>query len=1068
MNKKAVIIFLFLLFFNRLHAQQIVFNHYFAPTEDYTKPVERPYRDDICLNGSWQFYPVHNAASLTKKQLKNQSIPQKPEWEITKVKVPSPWNVNGFAKEKEGGDFITYPSYPKDWDTVRAGWLMRKFSYKKEWKNKRLILHFDAVAGFTQVFINGQKVGENFDMFLPFEIDITDRVKHDSDNELMLWVADADLFNEPGKYGRRIYVGGSFWGQYINGIWQNVYLLVKPPEYVKSSYIQPLVDKDELNVETIIKNTSDSRQEITVSGDVMPWINLAKETTIEAPEPKWKLGNAVLKFPLQKISLAAGEEKTVELKIQPRNKLKLWSNNSPDLYALIVNLIGNKDTLDKQYKRFGWRQFKIVGDQFYLNGKHIILKGDSWHFMGIPEMTRRYAWAWFTTLKNANANAIRLHAQPYPSFYLDMADEMGMFVLDETGLWASDGGPKEDGNEYWKNANAHLKRFILRDRNHPSVFGWSVCNENIPVTVFVHHSPDSLIQKQLNAINGWVNIAKQLDSTRNWISGDGETGKPTDLPTIIGHYGDENAYKEWSSQGKLWGIGESGMAYYGTPKQTSAYNGNRSYVSQEGRMEGVADEAVHLINGMKKYNASYRSVFNIVWYGLKPLELGLKDTTAAPTSSDGIFFPAFVEDKPGVQPERLGPYTSTLNPGYDSSLPLYKTWPLFDAIKKSFATSDSVSEYQKPKIVVTNNQHSVNYNHILLFSSDPDKRADRLFKNLGIDISNKKTISAHTLVILDGKHPPADNVSIQLCKSVTAKGGTVLIVGADSLSGNILNQYLPYNVKIVRRKATSFIKVNDDLITNNLSNADFYFCETADEPVSIYGIAGDFVQHGKVILTDCNTDWKMWNNKPEYSKTISTIRSEREEKAAGNILVASEDNKGKVYFLSADPFVLYHTAPEVLYKLLFNLGAVFNGHAAERLPAINSDGVLQNAMLIDSTKNKKSSGKIISVTNGIFNFNTPESKYISFWVYSPRSLVNLLAEPDMPVLNINIETKDTIALYINKRRIDASQQNMFRALPLEKGWNHFVVKINTENNLRIQFNCNQKKFLKNLGSVVSR
>lgn len=95
-----------------------------------------------------------------------------------------------------------------------------------------------------------------------------------------------------------------------------------------------------------------------------------------------------------------------------------------------------------------------------------------------------------------------------------------------------------------------------------------------------------------------------------------------------------------------------------------------------------------LINSLanqRKYNASYRSVFNLIWYGLQPLPLGLKDQTKAPTLKDGIAFTSFVEGKPGVQPERIGPYSTTVNPGYDPSLPLYKTWPMFDAIKAANA-----------------------------------------------------------------------------------------------------------------------------------------------------------------------------------------------------------------------------------------------------------------------------------------------------------------------------------------------------------------------------------------------
>ena len=84
-------------------------------------------------------------------------------------------------------------------------------------------------------------------------------------------------------------------------------------------------------------------------------------------------------------------------------------------------------------------------------------------------------------------------------------------------------------------------------------------------------------------------------------------------------------------------------------------------------------------------HASYASVFNIAWYGLKPLALGMSDVSKAPVLNDGIFFNNFEEGKVGYQPERLGPYSSTFNPGYDPTLPLYETWPLFDGIKAAFS-----------------------------------------------------------------------------------------------------------------------------------------------------------------------------------------------------------------------------------------------------------------------------------------------------------------------------------------------------------------------------------------------
>lgn len=1067
---------------SNLNAQQQNFHHDFAPSEDRTTSLERPFRDDICLNGSWKFFPERNVRNLSKDQLRDPALPKSFSWENMAVKIPSPWNINSFAQG--GGDFVTYPSYPKDWDTVRAGWLMRKFSYKKEWKGKRLVLHFDAVAGYTQIIVNGKKVGQNYDVFLPFEVDITDEVKQDGENELMLWVADADLLNEPGKYGKRLYVGGSFWGQHINGIWQDAYLLVKPEVYVANAFVKAQVDKDEVQVEYTLINTTNAKKSIDIGGSVSQWINLAGKSTVEAPEVKWTLDNKeALSFPSQKITLAAGEKKIVTLAVPVKGRLKTWSAETPNLYGLVTTLSNGKTTVDKQYERFGWRQFKIEGDKLYLNGQRVVMKGDSWHFMGIPQMTRRYAWAWYTMLKDAHANAVRLHAQPYPSFYLDMADEMGIYILDETGLWASDGGPKEDGEEYWTNAADHLKRFILRDRNHASVFGWSVCNENIPVAVFVHHSPDSLVNRQLQEINRWVAITKELDPTRNWISGDGETDRPTDLPTIIGHYGDENSYRNWSSKGKLWGIGESGMAYYGTPRQTAQYNGNRSYVSQQGRMEGVAIEAVRLLNGQKKFDASYYSIFNIVWYGLKPLEFGLKDTTRAPQTTDGIFFDAFVEGKPGVQPERLGPYTSTLNPGYDPSLPLYRTWPLFDAIQASYATNEQVTGYEKIEDKAgTNNTRKPAYSKIILLSSDPETKMAALCKDLGINTTDKVAATDHALVLVDGKFPPSDKTSIALCNTVTAKSGDVFIIGANEKTATAIAPYLPYAVKVVDRKATSFIKEADDAVLNGFGNAELYLSEMATQPVSSYCLDGEFVNKSKVLISACNADWKAWNGRAEYSKTISLVKSERENKPTGNVMVVYPVNQGNIYFTTLDPQAIYKTSERVLYGLLANIGVTFNAQSGRDLSAIDNDGQLQHALFVDSVANGKSTSRTLSASSsGVLDASDIQqskdgASYISFWVYSPRSLVNLLAEPDMPVLNMDITTKSPWQVFLNGKGVDAASienkkdGKIIHSLPLERGWNHFLVQNVQRNNLGVQvkFISTQKEFIDKMRSKVSQ
>ncbi len=1117
LQMKYLLVLLFVILSQIAFSQQVNFTNVFSPAESMVKAPEKPYREDVCLNGSWKFSPVNQAEKLKKEEILNPTIPTDIIWDTTPLKVPSPWNINSFAKG-EGGDFITYPSYPKKWETTRAGWLMRKLPYSKEWKNKRLILHFDAINGYTQVFVNKQKVGENFDLFLPFEIDITDKVKEESDNELMIWVADAKLLDQPGKYGRRTYVGGSFWGDMITGIWQDVYLFVKPAIHIESTFVKPFLDRDELAVTVTIKNETSKKQELKIDGSIKPWINLAGKDVLDAPVPKWKLGDEVLSLVANKITIDPNSSKSINFSVKVDGKLEPWTSETPNLYGLVMKIDNKRQTIDQSYTRFGWRQVTLSKDKVYLNGKELHLKGDSWHFMGIPQLTRRYAWAWFTMLKQCNANAVRLHAQPYPSFYLDMADELGIFVLDETGIWASDGGPKCDSEDYWKSCEDHLKRLIDRDRNHPSVYGWSVCNENIPVVINVQHAPEYLVKRQLSEINKWVDMAQKLDPSRTWVSGDGETDQPTNLPTVIGHYGGESSYKNWSSQGKVWGVGECGMGYYGTPRQTAALNGNRSYESQQGRMEGIAMEASQLLNLQKKYGASYLSVFNIIWYGLKPLELGLADTTKAPKITDGIFFGPYREGQPGVQPERLGPYTSTLNPGYDPSLPLYRPWPLFDAVKNAFSETPSTISFEKSdKEVAQPFTPAKAVTCTLLLSADKDSLLYKALSDMGIDISAKmdKDKKANILLIIDGKQPKNDLQSISLEKLVLRQGGNVVIMGIKPESLSTINTFLPQPVKLTSRNAYSFVKVKPDPITGGLENSDFYFSEISRQPVMNYGIAGEFADNGKVLLKACNTDWKKWNYNGEYQKTAAVIRSERESKPEGNVMVAYPSENSNIYLISLEPDALNRVASPLIIRLFNNLGVTIKNINPKNMIAINLDGILERSLIAGAYK---ASGKTIAemaqtnhlkdvkedalypgnivknrsltirrAVDGIFDFNSMNLQgpnenvvaYLSFWVYSPRSLANLLAEPNMPRLDMFIGADDGYQVYLNQKLLSESleegalekRKHMISALPLEKGWNHFLIKsiqMGGDWQIAVEFESNNQEFMHQIKSQIAQ
>ena len=891
------------------------FPYRFAPSEGFTNRLEKPYRDEVCLNGSWNFQPGETCTGA---------------WEDVRIRIPSPWNANCFAYHGlEGPDHRDFPSYPASWNSVREAWMQRTVHVPAGWGNDRVILHFEAVAGKAQVFVDGKKVAENFDLFLPFEADVTDLVTPGADFDLRVFVQSQKLFEDRSGVGRRTVPAGSMWGSFIDGIWQDVYLLRRPVVRVDDVYIRPLVSEGILEIKARIRNDGDRKAAVTLSGSIVKWLNRSGKTVQEAPVPAWEPGEKALDIAPVKLTLPAGDTLTRTFRI-PAAGLRTWTPDHPDLYVLLLTLGTGRKTLDTKYERFGWREWTLEGGMLCLNGEPYPLRGDSWHFMGIPQMTRRYAWAWFTAIKGMNGNAVRPHAQVYPRFYLDLADEMGICVLEETANWASDGGPALENPQFWEHSREHLRRMVLRDRNHASVFGWSVSNENKPVILHVHKRPD-LMPLQEQAWRDWVAIVRENDPSRPWISSDGEEDGMGILPVTVGHYGDEGSMREWKALGKPWGVGEHSMAYYGTPQEVSRYNGDRAYESALGRMEGLAYECYHLIRSMREAGASYSTVFNMAWYALKPLPLGKKDLTTAPTLDDGIFFGPYEEGVPGVQPERLGPYGTTFNPGYDPALPLWDPWPLFDAMRAANAPEGSVwcrwQEQEKHKVKLVDKAAPEPYTRVVCYGA-PDSRVRRIMQAQGVVLSDKP--KGRTLSIVDaasGAAPPADGSDVWywgVTQETAARYGLDLV--------------------LTPLRRSSFLPAQRSW-TRGMTNADFYFCEVQRQDAAQYTLSGPFVEEGEVLLEACRADWRRWNKRAEEMKTAALLRSEYECTAPLPVFVKN----GNRYVSTLDDFLSSEKGWNTLHKLLLNAGVP----CAETGPgsfARFDDGIYQPGILTRPVK----------------------------------------------------------------------------------------------------------------------
>ena len=1035
--------------------QKLIYPYPFAPSEGLVNKTEKEHRQEICLNGYWDFQPVR----LPKEYVQGKGIaPELPlpdsdgKWDKTRIKIPSPWNINAFAyRDLEGPDHRNYPSYPKEWEQVKMAWMKKNVTIPSDWTGQQIKLYFEAVAGYSEIYVNKEKVGENFDLFLPFSFDITDKVTPGETVEVLVGVRSQYLFENNSTIGRRIVPGGSMWGYQINGIWQDVYLLALPKIHIEDVYVKPLVSKNMLEIEVTVQNQTAKKAEIQLQGDIREWMNRAGTDINSAPVPDWTLGNEALSVAPAKVSVAVGTSQKVTLQVPVgKDVLKYWTPEHPNLYALLLSVKNQKQTVDTKYERCGWREWTLQGTTQCLNGEPYALHGDSWHFMGIPQMTRRYAWAWFTAIMGLNANAVRPHAQVYPRFYLDMADEMGICVLNETADWASDGGPKLDSDLFWETSKSHLKRFVLRDRNHASVFGWSISNENKPVILHVYNRPE-LMPVQKKAWEEWRDIVHQNDPTRPWISADGEDDGDGILPVTVGHYGDINSMKRWIEIGKPWGIGEHSMAYYGTPEQVSKYNGERAYESQEGRMEGLANECYNLIANQRQMGASYTTVFNMAWYALKPLPLGKKDKSKTPSvETDGVFFGDYKEGVPGVQPERVGPYCTTFNPGYDPTLPLFQEWPMYGALRAAnapekpawspYAVIDK-EKYKNHGITATGK----NYKEVVFIGSQ-DSKLMKLMDAQGVIFAKKATLPSSLLYLVDGSRTLDASIRKEMQKQIV-KGADVWIWGLTPETVASYNEILPFPVALDKLQRSSFLPVQKSWM-NGLNNSDFYFCELQKTDASGYSLKGALVEEGEVLLNACKTDWRKWNKRPEEIKTAGTIRSEYECTAATPVFVKCRQNASTFYLSTLTEFANSEKGYNTLTAILKNAGIAY------KKPEVNIDEVF---FLRDEQINFP-----VATKEKLVKDNGDEWA-LELYVFSPRPLDDLLIEPNMPKLSLMLKAKKRTLLINDKPYTavshDGRNEIIYKELPLLQGWNKLVIKIGAgdRNDFTGCFKCDNKK-----------
>lgn len=350
----------------------------------------------------------------------------------------------------------------------------REFDVPESFAGRRVLLRFDAVGDAAEVSINGQQAGGHVGACLPFEVDITQLVAVPSTgNKLAVAVRDDTHFSaarqSSDRRNRKSWMPRGMGANNRKGLYQAVTLIARPVVNIGDVRIRTSVRQRELSVTCELFN---GRRE-TVQAQLSAHVTAQDGTAAVTMSPK-------------SIELPGLVTTDVTLTV-PFDDVELWQPNHPTLYALQTTLTDGQSgtSLHRVSTRFGFREVWFEGIHLYLNGIRCNLRGESPAYSEKADLfaTRDSATEMIRRYQAANCNVLRFHSMPAPPHVLDVCDELGMLVIDESAIYASWQMLMPEHPDWMAHCREHLTRWVRRDRNHPAVILWSAENEGLNVSV---------------------------------------------------------------------------------------------------------------------------------------------------------------------------------------------------------------------------------------------------------------------------------------------------------------------------------------------------------------------------------------------------------------------------------------------------------------------------------------------------------------------------------------------------------------------------------------------------------
>jgi len=361
------------------------------------------------------------------------------DWQT--VDLPHDWAVELPFKNDPALASKGYYPLGRNYPETSVGWYRRVLELPATDAGKRITLEFDGSYRESMVIFNGFYVGRHSGGYDPFSFDVTDFANPSGRNVLLVRV---DATSSDGWF----YEGA--------GIYRHVWLVKTDAVRVKQwgTFVAAKVDagKATLSIRTEVNNHGKETKSARVISTVL--------------DPA---GNAAGKSVSPALPIAEGDEQTYTQEIVVRNPA-LWSLEKRNLYKLVTEVRAGDEIVDRYETPFGIRDLKFDAEKgLFLNGEPVKLKGTCNHQdhaglgAALPDAVQYYR---IRKLQEMGCNSLRTSHNPPTPELLNACDELGMLVFDETRMMSSN--PEGLGQ---------FENLVRRDRNHPSVFMWSMGNE---------------------------------------------------------------------------------------------------------------------------------------------------------------------------------------------------------------------------------------------------------------------------------------------------------------------------------------------------------------------------------------------------------------------------------------------------------------------------------------------------------------------------------------------------------------------------------------------------------------